>query len=1541
MVIKSIKHYGYLLIWIIGLSLSPQFGIAQAATFELLKSSSPNRSNPIPLDNATVSEENAYIFVSPQTGISQVSFYLDNPTMTGAPRQVENLAPWDFAGTGTTTSVANPFNTSSLADGTHTITAKLTLSAGGTQTISATFAKSGSAPAALIFNPTSVSFTTPAGTNPATKSVSLNTSNGSVASFSVTDNASWLTVTPASGTTPQNTVTLTVDTTGLTAGTYTAIVTATATDFTQTTLPVNLTVTGASTFGLNFSRTSNRGNPVPLTNATTSASGENIYVFVSPQTGISQTKFYLDDPAMNGAPRQVENLAPWDFAGGTTTVANPFNTALLTAGTHTITAQLTLSGGSTQVVSSTFSKGSTNAALVLNPNSVGFNTSEGTNPANSTISLNTSNGAVANFSVTDDAPWLTITPASGSTPQNAITLAVDTTGLAVGTYTATVTATATGYAAGTLNVSLTVTAAIPAALNFNPTNVNFDTPQGANPANQTVSLNSSNGSVANFALSDDESWLTVLPASGDTPQNAITLAVDTIGLAVGTYTATVTATATGYAAGTLNVSLTVNTATCPPVSPLTCTVVTPVLPYTLSWDTNEGKLFDGSALGTGFTMIQPSTHGAGYVPSLIAVVPTGTGQLQLKTTSGLFAGAVNSQDNALGIGIEASSQISVLETEMVQIPTGKGGYEQAGLWFGLDEDNVHKFVVISTPTGTRIQHLQELAGKTVGNITTTTAFTLTTTDRLLLRLRANPVTKMIAAEYSLNGGAAVAVGNFPAPLEFFNFDQAGINPLLGTRVFGGVFASNRMGPSSLTYKFDRFSVLAEPFPPPPPSTTKDGDLEFVRTSYSVPFPTSMVWAADNRLYVTEMLGKIHALSFDANQQVIGDQLITMLGKRLTLGITEDPSSTPSNVILWVSHSDPTITPTGQFSGQANSSTVSRISQSVPGSSNFDTIQHVITGLPRAVANHAINSIHFGADGRLYIAMGGNTGSGAPNTTASEFGTRAEQPLSAAFLVADVNAPNFHGVCGTVGCNTGPSSSCPLSWVQDSTGTADNTIPASCDVEVYSSGLRNMYDFVPHSNGNFYGTNNGLGVTGSFPTKSAPACTGFASTQPVPLGQNPGVQPDYLNLLIQGKYYGHPNPQRNECVFKDGSFQNVSPLPNWEPPLLDLGSNKSADGIVEYPSNVGCVGMKGNLLINNYSLGDDITRVILSTDGASVTDHFSLVGGFSDPLPITVGGTSGGTIFVGEFGTNKITSLEPSSLGCWSNKPLLPEAILDAGGTAIDDKLYVVAGKTAANGHQSKMYIYDSAASSWTQGPNLPGVGVENPATVALDGRLYVFGGATAPFSGAVSNAAVFDTNNPAAGWTSLAPMPTARSSATAQAIGGLIYVMGGMNVTGGSLNTVEIYNPSTNSWMMAPPMGTLRDNPGSAVLDGKIYIFGGRTRNSNGTTVNETLNTVEMFDPVTSLWTARAAMPTGRRTMAVGYLNGRAQVMGGEIMPDGTAFPQNEEYNPVTDSWRTLTPMSIPRHGAVAGTIGNRVYVTGGGATGGTAFTNNTSVYKF
>jgi N-acetylneuraminic acid mutarotase len=190
-------------------------------------------------------------------------------------------------------------------------------------------------------------------------------------------------------------------------------------------------------------------------------------------------------------------------------------------------------------------------------------------------------------------------------------------------------------------------------------------------------------------------------------------------------------------------------------------------------------------------------------------------------------------------------------------------------------------------------------------------------------------------------------------------------------------------------------------------------------------------------------------------------------------------------------------------------------------------------------------------------------------------------------------------------------------------------------------------------------------------------------------------------------------------------------------------------------------------------------------------------------------------------------------------------------------------------------------------------------------------------------------------------MPTARGGAAAEALGGLIYVVGGIAENGASLDSVEVYDPTMDAWTSVAPMLTRRDNPGAAVFDDKLYVFGGRTRDADGTEVDGTLNTVEMYDPIQDIWTARTPMPTGRRTMVVGTLDGRAQVIGGERAADGKTFPQNEEYDPATDTWRALAAMPTPRHGAAGGTVDGAVYVAGGGPTGGASFTTVVEAFGF
>ncbi|MBH0179862.1 MAG: hypothetical protein HP491_18870, partial [Nitrospira sp.] len=109
-----------------------------------------------------------------------------------------------------------------------------------------------SATPSMSLSPTALSFSGVAGgTAPAAQLINLTNPTGGTLSWSMNANAAWLNLTQASGTTTteRDSISASVNLTGLTAGTYTAAITATAsgTAHTPHVIPVTLTVNSAPT----------------------------------------------------------------------------------------------------------------------------------------------------------------------------------------------------------------------------------------------------------------------------------------------------------------------------------------------------------------------------------------------------------------------------------------------------------------------------------------------------------------------------------------------------------------------------------------------------------------------------------------------------------------------------------------------------------------------------------------------------------------------------------------------------------------------------------------------------------------------------------------------------------------------------------------------------------------------------------------------------------------------------------------------------------------------------------------------------------------------------------------------------------------------------------------------------------------------------------------------------------------------------------------------------------------------------------------------
>jgi glucose/arabinose dehydrogenase len=121
--------------------------------------------------------------------------------------------------------------------------------------------------------------------------------------------------------------------------------------------------------------------------------------------------------------------------------------------------------------------------------------------------------------------------------------------------------------------------------------------------------------------------------------------------------------------------------------------------------------------------------------------------------------------------------------------------------------------------------------------------------------------------------------------------------------------------------------------------------------------------------------------------------------------------------------------------------------------------------------------------------------------------------------------------------------------------------------------------------------------------------------------------------VAGKYYGHPNPSRGECVFNGGA-NYVKPILEYD----DFGS--SSDGLAEYTSNL-IPTFHGNLFTTNFGAPapNKIVRIELSPDGTQVINHtpFASEYDYSNPLDVVIS-DDGTTFFIAEWGAARISAL---------------------------------------------------------------------------------------------------------------------------------------------------------------------------------------------------------------------------------------------------------------------------------------------------------------
>ena len=160
-------------------------------------------------------------------------------------------------------------------------------------------------------------------------------------------------------------------------------------------------------------------------------------------------------------------------------------------------------------------------------------------------------------------------------------------------------------------------------------------------------------------------------------------------------------------------------------------------------------------------------------------------------------------------------------------------------------------------------------------------------------------------------------------------------------------------------------------------------------------------------------------------------------------------------------------------------------------------------------------------------------------------------------------------------------------------------------------------------------------------------------------------------------------------------------------------------------------------------------------------------------------------------------------------------------------------------------------------------------------------------------------------------MPVAIEETAAAAAGGRLYIMGGFNAAGASLNTVYVFDGS--AWSLGPRLPVGLDHPSAATLDDRVYIAGGH---SNG------LDSARVFRLDAGRWTELAPMHFARGGHALVAAAGRLYAIGGNTSRGNVSAA--EAYDSPTNSWTLLPALPQPRNHVAGFVVDGLVCVAGG-----------------
>ncbi|MDE0903193.1 MAG: malectin domain-containing carbohydrate-binding protein [Planctomycetota bacterium] len=763
-------------------------------------------------------------------------------------------------------------------------------------------------------------------------------------------------------------------------------------------------------------------------------------------------------------------------------------------------------------------------------------------------------------------------------------------------------------------------------------------------------------------------------------------------------------------------------------------------------------------------------------------------------------------------------------------------------------------------------------------------------------------------------------------------------------------------------------------------------------------PTCAAFGPDGRLYVGQLTGNITALTLDSSWNVLSSSNyagVSNLMNHDLLGIAFDPydSVAGGDLKVYVGHGTHYANGGGIFSGPSPYSG----QVSVLEGPNFDVPVPVITGLPVSNHDHGINGIVFDHDGNLLVAVGGNTNAGikwplmgdlpesplsgaviraplwwpsfdgdvtyAIRATGVPSADQADGEISEldggdvvvvasglrnsydlvlttkGLLYATDNGPNF----GYGPASTGASSAGGLPHPDDS----DELVLMEDDRYF---GHPNRARGHTDDRQNYYYETTDPSIPGAY---TAPLTSLDSSADGIVEYRSAAFGGQLRGDLISQKWNAAPRwVQMSDdgrsalgvtILATGANGLDVTTGPGGALICADQGDNK-----VRFI--VPAAGLSGSLsvfdihpwrapetggaqfVLGGRSFGDlldtsvffgGVSATLISVEPTRIVGILPSMPGSASATLMDISVQVGATQSVLPEAFRWLPATRGWSKGAWSTGQDLPDALGEVAAGVVDGRVILVGEGT------SKTYAMDLATGVWDETlAQRPFVGHHHAAEV-IDGKLYLFGSV----GSAWGKVQIYDPQTDS--WTTGADMPWGAGSCSSALIDGLVYVCGGITVTG-TVGDTGVYDPVLDSWNPNGPLPLMPTpvNHAASATDGTyLWVFGGR---AGGNWPQPGFDNVQRFDPATGIWvdssqpmSPLSPMPIGRGGTGRAVWHGqRFFIFGGETS-SGQVFDSVQVYTAPLDQWTEDTPLPSPRHGLYPVVDGNRIFVIGGGVAAG------------